>query len=76
MKVMDQSGCKCFIAGAHIHGLTFYSVGTAVEHHSKYQYQFVNAQNVFAGQIQTETAYYQVPLLLLSLKKEISLTII
>jgi len=34
-------------------------VGTAVEHHSKYQYQFANAANVFAGFIQTETAYYQ-----------------
>ncbi|KAK3058591.1 hypothetical protein LTR09_000155 [Extremus antarcticus] len=34
-------------------------VGTSVEHHVKYEYQFVNTQNVFAGQIQTETAYYQ-----------------
>lgn len=34
-------------------------MGTAVEHHSLYQYQFVSTQNVFAGQIQTETAYYQ-----------------
>lgn len=34
-------------------------VGTAVEHHSKYEYQFSNAGNVFAAQIQTETAYYQ-----------------
>ncbi|OJD35686.1 glycoside hydrolase family 55 protein [Diplodia corticola] len=34
-------------------------VGTAVEHHAKYQYQFRGAANVFAGQIQTETAYYQ-----------------
>ena len=34
-------------------------VGTAVEHHVKYEYQFVDTQDVFAGQIQTETAYYQ-----------------
>ncbi|EME45017.1 glycoside hydrolase family 55 protein [Dothistroma septosporum NZE10] len=34
-------------------------VGTAVEHHSRYEYQFANAKNVFQGQIQTETAYYQ-----------------
>lgn len=34
-------------------------VGTSVEHHSLYEYQFVNTQNVFMGQIQTETAYYQ-----------------
>ena len=29
-------------------------VGTAVEHHVKYEYQFVNAQNVFAGQASRE----------------------
>ncbi|PQE32591.1 glycoside hydrolase family 55 protein [Rutstroemia sp. NJR-2017a WRK4] len=34
-------------------------VGTAVEHHTLYQYQFANTKNIFAGQIQTETAYYQ-----------------
>ncbi|KAH0372502.1 glycoside hydrolase family 55 protein, partial [Aureobasidium melanogenum] len=34
-------------------------VGTAVEHHTKYQYQFSSAANVFAGFIQTETPYYQ-----------------
>lgn len=34
-------------------------VGTAVEHHTLYQYQFSQAQNVFMGQIQTETPYYQ-----------------
>lgn len=31
-------------------------VGTAVEHHTLYQYQFANTRNMFAGQIQTETA--------------------
>ena len=34
-------------------------VGTAVEHHAFYEYQFVNTQDVFMGHIQTETAYYQ-----------------
>lgn len=34
-------------------------IGTAVEHHTLYQYQFDNTKNIFAGQIQTETAYYQ-----------------
>ncbi|KAK0252307.1 hypothetical protein LTS09_012652 [Friedmanniomyces endolithicus] len=38
---------------------TVWMVGTGVEHHVKYEYQFANTQNVFAGQIQTETAYYQ-----------------
>jgi hypothetical protein len=34
-------------------------VGTSVEHHQFYEYQFVGARDVFMGQIQTETAYYQ-----------------
>jgi glucan 1,3-beta-glucosidase len=38
---------------------TIWMVGTAVEHHALYQYQFVGTKNVFAGQIQTETAYWQ-----------------
>ncbi|KAK4954126.1 hypothetical protein LTR28_006275 [Elasticomyces elasticus] len=38
---------------------TAWLVATAVEHHVKYEYQFANTKNVFAGQIQTETAYYQ-----------------
>ena len=29
--------------------------GTAVEHHALYQYQFANTQNIYMGQIQTET---------------------
>ena len=33
--------------------------GTAVEHHTKYQYQFVDTRDIFFGQAQTETAYYQ-----------------
>lgn len=34
-------------------------VGTSVEHHALYRYQPANTQIIFAGQIQTETAYYQ-----------------
>jgi len=34
-------------------------VGTSVEHHARYQYNFLNTQNIYAGQIQTETPYYQ-----------------
>lgn len=34
-------------------------VGTGVEHHQLYQFQFANAANVFAGFIQTETPYWQ-----------------
>ncbi|KAJ5379950.1 uncharacterized protein N7496_002378 [Penicillium cataractarum] len=33
--------------------------GTSVEHSSLYQYQFASTKNVYMGQIQTETAYYQ-----------------
>lgn len=38
---------------------TVWLVGTAVEHHTKYQYQFVDTKDAFAGQVQTETPYYQ-----------------
>lgn len=34
-------------------------VGTGVEHHTLYQYQLVNTQNIYMGFIQTETPYYQ-----------------
>lgn len=34
-------------------------VGTSVEHHVRYQYLFRNTQNIYAGQIQTETPYFQ-----------------
>lgn len=34
-------------------------VGTAVEHFVLYQYQLANTQNIFMGQIQTETPYFQ-----------------
>ena len=34
-------------------------VGTAVEHHVRYQYQLVNTHDIFMGHIQTESPYYQ-----------------
>lgn len=34
-------------------------VGTSVEHHTLYQYQLAYTKNIWMGQIQTETAYYQ-----------------
>jgi glucan 1,3-beta-glucosidase len=33
--------------------------GTAMEHHSLYQYNFYGAKNIFIGVMQTESAYYQ-----------------
>jgi glucan 1,3-beta-glucosidase len=33
----------------------YISIGTSVEHHSLYQYQFSGASSVMAGFIQTET---------------------
>jgi glucan 1,3-beta-glucosidase len=33
--------------------------GTAMEHHGIYQYNFYGAKNIFAGVLQTESAYYQ-----------------
>lgn len=38
---------------------TIWLVGTAVEHHSMYNYQFYGTKNVYASQLQTETPYYQ-----------------
>ncbi|CAK7204380.1 hypothetical protein SEUCBS139899_007136 [Sporothrix eucalyptigena] len=38
---------------------TVWLVGTASEHHQLYQYQLSGTQDVFMGQIQTETPYYQ-----------------
>lgn len=34
-------------------------VGTAVEHHTKYQYQLAETKDIFMGLIQIETPYYQ-----------------
>jgi hypothetical protein len=34
-------------------------VATSVEHHTLYQYQLLNTRDIWMGQIQTETPYYQ-----------------
>lgn len=44
--------------GLHIEGSNTWLWANGVEHHAIYQYQFNNAQNIFAGFIQTETPYY------------------
>jgi glucan 1,3-beta-glucosidase len=49
------AGRGLFIEGTGL----FWLYGTAVEHHTLYQYQLANTQNIFLGQIQTETPYYQ-----------------
>lgn len=64
---MGRYGCK-FSGYFHLHDLGLashpavhkktylgLSVGTAVEHHALYQYQFVNTKEIFMGHIQTET---------------------
>lgn len=38
---------------------SFWLVGTAVEHHTLYQYQIAGTTNIFASQLQTETPYFQ-----------------
>ncbi|KAK3367323.1 pectate lyase superfamily protein-domain-containing protein [Lasiosphaeria ovina] len=45
--------------GLLVEGSRVWLVATAVEHHALYQYQLVNASDVWMGQIQTETPYYQ-----------------
>lgn len=38
---------------------SFWLIGTSVEHHALYQFHFRQTRDIFASQIQTETAYYQ-----------------
>ncbi|KAK0671695.1 family 55 putative glycoside hydrolase [Cercophora samala] len=45
--------------GLLIEGSNIWMLGNAVEHHTLYQYQLVNASDVWMGQVQTETPYYQ-----------------
>ncbi|AEO64870.1 glycoside hydrolase family 55 protein [Thermothielavioides terrestris NRRL 8126] len=45
--------------GLLVEGARVWLVGSSVEHHTLYQYQLVNAADVWMGQIQTETPYYQ-----------------
>jgi glucan 1,3-beta-glucosidase len=44
--------------GMHVEASNVFLWASGVEHHALYQYQFNNAQNIFAGFIQTETPYY------------------
>ena len=56
----NSTRINIFVArGVLIEGTRIWLVGTAVEHHTLYQYQLVNASDVWMGQIQTETPYYQ-----------------
>ena len=45
--------------GMLVQGNRIWLVGSSVEHHTLYQYQLLNASDVWMGQIQTETPYYQ-----------------
>ncbi|EPS33177.1 putative exo-beta-1,3-glucanase [Penicillium oxalicum 114-2] len=45
--------------GLLVEGKNIWLIGTGVEHHSLYQYQFSGANSIMAGFIQTETPYYQ-----------------
>ena len=45
--------------GVLVEGKRVWLVGTASEHHTLYQYQLLGATDVFMGQVQTETPYYQ-----------------
>ncbi|KAJ0122989.1 beta-glucosidase [Diaporthe amygdali] len=40
-------------------GGRIWAVASSVEHWTLYQYQLINTQNIWMGQIQTETPYYQ-----------------
>ncbi|KAL2134977.1 hypothetical protein VTI74DRAFT_10204 [Chaetomium olivicolor] len=49
-----------FVArGLLVEGSRVWLVGSSVEHHTLYQYQLLNASDVWMGQIQTESPYYQ-----------------
>jgi hypothetical protein len=49
-----------FVArGLLVEGSRIWLVGSSVEHHALYQYQLLKASDVWMGQIQTETPYYQ-----------------
>ena len=52
-----ESGQVIFIPFWQV--LILHRVGTSSEHHSLYQYQLAHTQDIFLGQMQSETAYYQ-----------------
>ncbi|KAJ5482994.1 Glucan 1-3-beta-glucosidase [Penicillium diatomitis] len=45
--------------GLLIEGKNIWLIGTSVEHHALYQYQFSGADSIMAGFMQTESPYYQ-----------------
>ncbi|AEO61209.1 glycoside hydrolase family 55 protein [Thermothelomyces thermophilus ATCC 42464] len=56
----NQTQISVFVArGMLVQGSRIWLVGSSVEHHALYQYQLLNASDVWMGQIQTETPYYQ-----------------
>ncbi|KAK4124790.1 glycoside hydrolase family 55 protein [Parathielavia appendiculata] len=56
----NSTQISVFVArGLLVEGSRIWLVGSSVEHHTLYQYQLVNASDVWMGQIQTETPYYQ-----------------
>ena len=56
----NSTQISVFVArGMLVQGNRIWLVGSSVEHHTLYQYQLLNASNVWMGQIQTETPYYQ-----------------
>jgi hypothetical protein len=56
----NSTQISVFVArGLLVEGSRIWLVGSSVEHHTLYQYQLLNASDVWMGQIQTETPYYQ-----------------
>jgi hypothetical protein len=56
----NSTQISVFVArGMLVEGNRIWMVGSSVEHHTLYQYQLLNASDVWMGQIQTETPYYQ-----------------
>ncbi|KAK4157398.1 pectate lyase superfamily protein-domain-containing protein [Chaetomidium leptoderma] len=56
----NSTRISVFVArGLLVEGDRIWLVGSSVEHHTLYQYQLLNASDVWMGQIQSESPYYQ-----------------
>ncbi|KAK4140147.1 pectate lyase superfamily protein-domain-containing protein [Dichotomopilus funicola] len=56
----NSTRISVFVArGLLVEGNRVWIVGSSVEHYTLYQYQLLNASDIWMGQIQTETPYYQ-----------------
>jgi hypothetical protein len=56
----NQTRINVFVArGMLVQGNRIWLVGSSVEHYTLYQYQLLDASDVWMGQIQTESPYYQ-----------------